>query len=155
MSTFQLAEVRADEALMSQRAAETSQQLAEAQRKLAEQHYTQSFEIIQQILGRITEWNLSEQPGMEQYRIQFLESADATLVKLLESRPTDEQALHSRFEVLHALAKDYTSMERITDALNANQSAVTSADQLVERSLVSTAEHRSLTWNILYGYRHF
>lgn len=149
---FQLAETRADEALMSQRAAETSQTMAEAERKLAEQHYAQSFEIIRQILNKITEWNLSEQPGMEQYRVQLLESADATLVKLLESRPTDEKVLYSRCQVLHALAKDYTSMERITDALNAYQIAVTSADQLVEKSLVSTVEHRSLTWNIRYGY---
>jgi serine/threonine protein kinase/cytochrome c-type biogenesis protein CcmH/NrfG len=149
---FQLAETRADEALVSQRAAETSQQMAEAERKLAEQHYAQSFDIIQQILGKITEWNLSEQPGMEQYRVQLLESADATLVKLLESRPTDEKALHSRSQVLHALAKDYTSMERLPDALNAYQNAVTNADQVVEKSLVSTLANRSLTWNIRYGY---
>ena len=136
----------------SQQAAETSQQLTEVQRRLAEQHYTQSFDIVHQFLGKITEWNLSEQPGMEQYRVQLLEAADGTLVKLLESRPTDEQALHLRCQVLFALALDYTSMERLTDALNAYQNAVANADQLVEKSVVREAASRSLTCNIRYSY---
>ncbi len=149
---FTLAESRATEALASKQAAETSQQQAEVERQLAEEHYRQSFDIVQQIVGKITEWNLSEQPSMEQYRVQLLEAADGALDKLLESRSADEQALYLRAQVLFALAMDYTSMERPADALNAYQNAVANADELVAKCVACGPAYRSLQWNTRYGY---
>ena len=53
-------------------------------------------------------------------------------------------ALYLRAQVLFALAMDYTSMERLTDALNTLQIAVATADTLSEKSETNGLVFRSL-----------
>ncbi len=149
---FKLARKREAEALASQKAAEGALQQTEAERKVAEKNFQQSFSIVENIVTKITEWNLSEQPGMEQYRVQLLESASGALAKLLETRPTDEKAIFLRVGVLSALAMDYTSMERLADAQKAYQTAIQTAEELTEKTVADVPAYRSLQWDLRYGY---
>jgi hypothetical protein len=108
----QLARTRADAALASQQVAEEAQRQAELDRQQAEQHFTESFELVQRMVDKITEWNLSEQPNMEQYRVHLLEAADSALGKLQTSRPKDLRVLSLRSQVLASLAQEYTLLGR-------------------------------------------
>jgi serine/threonine protein kinase/Tfp pilus assembly protein PilF len=147
----QLAQTRADAALASQQAAEEAQRQAELDRQQAEQHFTESFELVQRMVDKITEWNLSEQPNMEQYRVHLLEAADSALGKLQTSRPKDLRVLSLRSQVLASLAQEYTLLGRINDTLTTSELSVMIADELVKNSGPAAGNYRHLQWQLRYG----
>ncbi|MFO0905541.1 MAG: serine/threonine-protein kinase [Pirellulales bacterium] len=149
-----IAEARTKESAAAATAAAASEKQAQAERQLAEKHYQRSLELVQSLVTSISEWKLSEQPGMENYRLHLLESARDALAELQTPGRVDRRLVELRIQVLTALATDYRSMQRHSEAELALRTATKFADELATQFKSDGEAYRVLQWSLRYQLMH-